>query len=61
MPFKDRLKAIVGALGALVAAGIAAWADRALDSTEITALVAAVMALATAVGVYHAKNQPSEG
>lgn len=56
MPFKDRLKAVVGAVLALGTGVAAVWSDHVIDQAEITVLVGLVGALITALGVYHAKN-----
>lgn len=51
------LKAIVAALGALAMTVTAALSDRAVSFDEANGILLAVLAVATAVGVYAAPNR----
>lgn len=54
----EYLKAIVAAIGALAMTVTAALSDKAVSFDEANGILLAVLAVATAVGVYAAPNQP---
>lgn len=53
------LKAIVAAVGALAMTVTAALSDRAVSFDEANGIIVALLAAATAVGVYAAPNKPT--
>lgn len=55
----EYLKAIVAAVGALAMTVTAALSDEAVTFDEANGVLLAVLAVATAVGVYAVPNKPS--
>jgi hypothetical protein len=53
------LKAIVAAVGALAMTVTAAISDEAISFDEANGIIVALLAVATAVGVYAAPNKPA--
>lgn len=53
------LKAVVAAVGALAMVVTAAVSDKAISLDEANGIIVALLAVATAVGVYAAPNKPA--
>jgi hypothetical protein len=53
------LKAVVAAVGALAMTVTAAISDEAISLDEANGIIVALLAVATAVGVYAAPNRPA--